>query len=94
MAKKKLNIGLFGFGCVGNGLYEVLHKTPTMQASNQKICVKDRQKARPMSMDHFTFHAEDILDDPNINVVVELIDDSEAAFHIAIIINKPEFLHP
>ncbi len=82
MAKKKLNIGLFGFGCVGNGLYEVLHKTPTMQASIRKICVKDRQKARPISMDHFTFHAEDILDDPHINVVVELIDDSEAAFHI------------
>jgi homoserine dehydrogenase len=82
MARKKLNIGLFGFGCVGNGLYEVLHKTPTMHATIHKICVKDRQKKRPISMEHFTFRPEDILDDPNINVVVELIDDSEAAFHI------------
>ena len=25
--RKKLTIGLFGFGCVGYGLYEVLEKT-------------------------------------------------------------------
>ena len=31
MNRKEIKIGLFGFGCVGNGLYEVLEKTPGMK---------------------------------------------------------------
>ena len=33
-------------------------------------------------MSHFTFNKYDILDDPSINLVVELIDDAEEAFNI------------
>jgi homoserine dehydrogenase len=80
MSRKKLNIGLFGFGCVGQGLYEVLERTPTLQASIVKICVKNRDKKRSLPEDRFTFDADDILNDPEINVVVELIDDADAAF--------------
>ena len=35
-ANKQINIGLFGFGTVGKGLYDVLHTTPTLQASIKK----------------------------------------------------------
>lgn len=82
MKRKKLNIGLFGFGCVGFGLYEVLEKTPGLKAHIKKICVKDQSKKRQLSSEHFTFDKDDILKDEEINLVVELIDDAEAAFEI------------
>jgi homoserine dehydrogenase len=82
MNRKQLNIGLFGFGCVGYGLYQVLEKTPTLNASIKKICVKDKSKSRPISQDRFTFDKNDILNDADINVVVELIDDADRAFEI------------
>lgn len=82
MKKKELVVGVFGFGCVGQGLYEVLEKTPGFKTTIKKICVKDRNKPRSLSKSMYTFAKEDILNDPEINVVVELIDDSEAAFEI------------
>ena len=63
MNRKQLNIGLFGFGCVGYGLYQVLEKTPTLNATIKKICVKNKTKQRPISEDHFTFDKNEILND-------------------------------
>jgi homoserine dehydrogenase len=82
MNRKQLNIGLFGFGCVGYGLYQVLEKTPTLNASIKKICVRDKAKSRPIAQDRFTFDKNNILNDGDINVVVELIDDAGKAFDI------------
>ena len=82
MHRKTLNIGLFGFGCVGYGLYEVLEKTPTLQTSIKKICVKHAEKERVIPKNHFTFDKYDLLNDDEINVIVELIDDADAAFEI------------
>lgn len=80
--KKKLKLGLFGFGCVGQGLYHVLEETHGIKAEIKRICVKNRDKQRILSRDVFTYEPTDILNDPEIDVVVELIDDSEAAFKI------------
>lgn len=80
--RKKLTLGLFGFGCVGQGLYRVLEETHGLKAQIKKICVKDRNKQRSLSGDLFTFDKEDILNDPEIDVIVELIDDADAAFQI------------
>lgn len=82
MSRKKLNIGLFGFGCVGYGLYEVLQKTPGLKADIRKICVKDKNKPREIGAENFTFDRNDIFNDPEINVIVELIDDADAAYEI------------
>lgn len=82
MKKKELNIGLFGYGVVGSGLYEVLHQTKNLEAKIKKIVVKHPEKQRNISSDNFTYDKFDILDDEEINTVVELIDDSEAAFEI------------
>lgn len=82
MQTNKLNIGLFGFGCVGTGLYEVLKKTPGLSAGISKICVKDKLKRRDAEPSLFTYDKEDLLFDPDINVIVELIDDADAAFEI------------
>ena len=78
----KLNIGLFGFGVVGKGLYDVLHTNPTLQASIKKIVIKNADKKRSIAAENFTTDASVILNDENINVVVELIDDADAAFEI------------
>ena len=82
MNNRKLTLGVFGFGCVGYGLYEVLQKTKGLNATIKKICVKQENKQRPIDAAHFTFDKNIILNDPEINVVVELIDDADAAFDI------------
>jgi len=78
----QLTIGLFGFGVVGKGLYDVLHSTPTLQSSIKKICIKDPGKKRAIAAENFTTDASILLNDQSINVIVELIDDADAAFEI------------
>ncbi|MGZ4098905.1 MAG: homoserine dehydrogenase [Bacteroidia bacterium] len=78
----KLNIGLFGFGCVGQGLYHVLNNSKGFTANITRIAVKDKNKPRTLGSDIFTFNKYDILDNPEINVIVELIDDADEAFEI------------
>lgn len=82
MSTNKLTIGLFGFGVVGKGLYDVLQNTPGLQATIKKICVKHIDKKRSIDSAHFTNEALTLLNDESINVIVELIDDADAAFEI------------
>jgi homoserine dehydrogenase len=80
--KKNLSIGLVGFGCVGAGLYEVLNQSALIDAKIDRIVVKDRTKKRTLPKEHFSFDVDDIINDPTINVVVELINDSDDAYSI------------
>ena len=82
MTREKLQIGLFGYGCVGQGLHDVLNSSKGFKADIVKICVKDRTKKRRIPMSNFTFDKDDILNDPSINLVVELINDADEAFNI------------
>ena len=77
-----MKIGLFGFGCVGQGLWKVLHETKGVRAEIKRICIKNPEKSRPLPPHFFTTDPQVILDDPEIDIVVELIDDAEAAFSI------------
>jgi homoserine dehydrogenase len=79
---KELTIGLFGFGVVGEGLYKVLHQTPSLKARIKKICIKHPGKKRNAPEELFTDDADLLLNDPEINVIVEVINETEAAFHI------------
>jgi len=79
---KKLTLGLFGFGVVGKGLYDVLQSTPALQASIKIICIKNAGKQRAIPPEHFTTSAAALLDDEEINVIIELIDDADAAYEI------------
>nr|MBA4166879.1 homoserine dehydrogenase [Chitinophagaceae bacterium] len=81
-AHKQLTIGLFGFGVVGEGLYKVMQQTPSLNASIKKICIKHPGKKRNAPDELFTTDKNDLLNDQDINVIVEVIDDSEAAFEI------------
>lgn len=79
---KKLKIGLFGFGCVGQGLYHVLNNSTGFKADIVKIAVKDRSKKRSVTTDLITYDKWEILNNPEIDVIVELIDDADEAFNI------------
>jgi len=82
MSITTLKLGIFGFGCVGQGLHNVLSKTKGINATIEKICIKHPDKIRSLDAAYFTTDPSEILDNPEIDVVVELIDDSEAAYHI------------
>ena len=82
MSRKKLTIGLFGFGVVGEGIYQVLQQTPSLDAEIKKICIKQADKKRNGDPDLFTTDYHEILNDPDINLVVELIDDADEAYKI------------
>jgi homoserine dehydrogenase len=80
--KRNIKLGVFGFGCVGQGLYNVLHQTKGISAEIKKICIKHPEKKRPIDNSFFTTNRNEILDDPEIDVVIELIDEVDAAFEI------------
>jgi homoserine dehydrogenase len=79
---KKLTIGLFGFGVVGEGLYKVLQQTESLNASIKKVCIKHPGKSRNAPDALFTTEKNELLYDEEINVIVEVIDDADAAFEI------------
>ena len=78
---KTLNIGLFGFGNVGRGLYDVLQRINSQSVSIRRICVRDINKERGVEAE-FTNNPDDIFNDKDINLIVEVIDDAEAAYDI------------
>ena len=80
--KKTINVGLIGFGNVGRGVYELLHKNGVeierrtgFRPVIKKIGVKSMNKKRPLAMGKgiFTSNIDEILNDDEIQVVVELI---------------------
>src|SRR6195952_463212 len=81
-AHKRLTIGLFGFGVVGEGLYKVLQQTSSLNATIKKIGIKDGNKKRSAPSELFTTDKDEILNNDTINVIVEVINESEPAFQI------------
>jgi homoserine dehydrogenase len=78
---KKLKIGLFGFGVVGQGLYDII-RTKNLNIEIVKIAIKDGNKKRTLPAELFTTDKDEILNNPEINTIVELINDTEAAYDI------------
>lgn len=97
MKRNKIKLGVFGFGCVGQGLYKVLEKNIGFKAEIVKICVKNPDKQRTIkdlenlnngriyqqpSSELFTTNADEVFSNSDINVIVEVTNDAEAAFEI------------
>jgi homoserine dehydrogenase len=78
---KKLTIGLFGFGVVGQGLHDII-STKDLNIEIKKIAIKNPDKERSLAGGLFTTDADEILNDPNINTIIELINDADAAYEI------------
>lgn len=78
---KKLNIGLFGFGVVGQGLYDIT-LSRNLNLEFKKIAIKDASKKRSLAPELFTTDKWEILNNPEINTIIELINDADAAYEI------------
>ncbi|KUF95990.1 DEAD-box ATP-dependent RNA helicase 39 [Phytophthora nicotianae] len=97
---KTLNVGLFGCGTVGAGVFDLLHSPVRRQkfaamgvnALVSKICVQNLSKDRGLkhfsaSETKFTSKYSDILEDKSINCIVELmggVDDAKDVVFSAI----------
>ena len=82
MNHERFHIGLFGFGSVGRGLYDVLTRLqPAEKAVISRVCVRHLERHTEPNI-RFTDQPDDIFNDPEINFIVELIDDAEAAYEI------------
>ena len=84
---KKLKIGLFGFGVIGQGLHDII-RSQNLNLEVVKIAIKNPEKKRTLEAHLFTTSHDEILENPEINTIVELIDDAEVAFKI---VNADEF---
>lgn len=78
---KRLTIGLFGFGVVGQGLHDII-STKDLNIEIRKIAIKNPDKVRSLPETLFTTDGNVILNDPQINTIIELINDADAAFEI------------
>ncbi|MBB2148534.1 homoserine dehydrogenase [Pedobacter gandavensis] len=78
---KKLKIGLFGFGVVGQGLHDII-RGQDLNLEIIKIAIKNPEKKRSLDAHLFTTDHDEILNNEEINTIVELIDDAEAAYTI------------
>lgn len=81
---RKIKIGLFGFGVVGQGIFQVLGRSKNANAEIVGICVRNPDKPRAVAADRslFTASPDVILDNPEIDLVVEVIDDAAASYDI------------
>ncbi|QBP42391.1 homoserine dehydrogenase [Paenisporosarcina antarctica] len=88
--KNEISIGLLGLGTVGNGVATILQQHQQdltyklgVQVSIKKVLIKDKNKARLSSLDPnvFTTDVWDILDDPSIDIIVEVMGGIEGAKH-------------
>lgn len=80
----RVKIGLFGFGVVGQGVYQVLKKARNADAEIVKICVRDLSKPRAIQVEDglLTDNEQEILNNPEINLIVEVVDKADASYRI------------
>ncbi len=88
---RNINVGIIGFGTVGSGVVEALNKKRAYlkrrlgaNINIVKICDKDLRKKRFVRVDKrlLTKNVNDILNNPKIDIVVELIGGIHPAHEI------------
>ena len=91
MSEPSLKIGLAGFGNVGAGVYKNIEKNRHLlrertgcELEISKIAVRDPAKAREFALPEglVTTNLEDLVNDPDISIVVELIGGTDRAFDL------------
>jgi len=81
--EKKIKIGLIGLGTVGSGVFKTLRNFDNVEIT--KIAVKNKNKKRNIEgLDEniITDNPWEIVNDPKIEIVVELIGGIEPAFEL------------
>ncbi len=77
----KQKIGLIGHGTVGKALYEQVKGLRQYEIAG--VIVKHLEKKRNVPDSLLSGDAEILINDPDVHVVLEAIDDAEAAFEYA-----------
>lgn len=72
---------MFGFGVVGHGLHDIII-TKNLNLEIVKFVIKDPTKKRTLPAELFTTDKDVVLNDPEVNTIVELINDADAAYDI------------
>ncbi|WP_375416960.1 homoserine dehydrogenase [uncultured Hymenobacter sp.] len=80
--KRPLRVGLIGFGCVGQGFYDIVQQLPAAAIDVARIVVKSPSKPRSLPPSRFEFDADALLADPSLDVLIEVIDDAAEAFRL------------
>lgn len=84
----EINIGLLGFGVVGGGVAEILHRHQEdlshklgVPVKIKKVLVKDTTKKRDteLSPHIFTTDQDEVIEDPSIDLIVEVIGGTSEA---------------
>ena len=81
--EKRVKIGIIGLGTVGSGVYKTLQNFSDIEVV--KIAVRDKNKKRNIpNLDEniVTDNAYEVVNDPEIDIVVELIGGIEPAFDL------------
>ena len=88
---KQLRIGLAGLGNVGAGVYKNLHKNQFLLNDRtgielvvQKVAVRnpDRKRDVEVSSEIITTQWQDLISDPEIDIIVELIGGVDEAYDL------------
>jgi homoserine dehydrogenase len=75
-----MNIALIGLGIVGRGVYDlIMNHHPDLHI--QYVLEKDPQKLEGIRVDH-TKSLQDILNDPHVDVVIELVGGKQFAYEV------------
>ena len=93
MSCKTLGVGLAGFGTVGSGVWNILARNSdlisertreTVKLEIRKIVIRDLNKFREADAPDELFSTDlaTLIEDPAIDIVVELIGGTQAAFHL------------
>jgi homoserine dehydrogenase len=86
-----LNIGLFGCGTVGSGVYTILREQADRIASStgsrlqiKRVCVLHPEKEREIAIpaEALTSNSDLLLEDPEIDIIVEVIGGEQEALGI------------
>jgi len=90
---RNINVGLIGFGTVGSGVVRALHEKRSYLRKRLgtsinlvKVCDKDLRSRRSVKLDKglLTKSVNDIINDPSIDIVIELIGGINPARDIII----------
>ncbi|HMS65393.1 MAG TPA: homoserine dehydrogenase [Ignavibacteria bacterium] len=79
---KKNSVGLFGYGCVGQGFYHTLINSDHTNIQIDKVCIRDNFKLRNLNNSYFTTDKNDILNNEDYKIIAELTDDPSSSFEI------------
>lgn len=90
MKKKSIKVGLLGLGTVGSGVMTILQKNEEqitrragMKVEVKKILVRSLERERTAKVDPslLTTHADEVLQDPEIDVVIEVMGGVQQTRH-------------